>query len=307
MINYRPEQYTFNKVGDYKMKQLSQAASSGEILEAKVLKCNNDMSLTIDLGKNIVGIINIEDFEYNLNGKVTKNVALISKVGKNVQFKVVEYLGQIKGKNAFKLSRKLAQQECYDNYINKLEVGQVISAYAHYVESYGIFCDIGCGIIALLPIENICTTRIKSPKTELSGARRLKVIVKSIDSDGKIVLSHKELLGTWEEEAAKFEVGTTVTGIVRIIEDYGIFVQLTPNLVGLADPFHGVKPGDKVSIFIKSMMPEKMKIKLTIVNVLPDDEPTKVLHFDYKLPEDGKIESWVYSPEICSKVIKTDF
>ena len=42
------------------------------------------------------------------------------------------------------------------------------------------------------------------------------------------------MLGTWAENAALFSPGQTVTGVVRSVEDYGIFVELTPNLAGLA-------------------------------------------------------------------------
>lgn len=59
--------------------------------------------------------------------------------------------------------------------------------------------------------------------------------------DGRICLSQRELLGTWEENASLFEQGETVAGIVRSVEDYGIFVELTPNLAGLAEFREGVR------------------------------------------------------------------
>ena len=46
----------------------------------------------------------------------------------------------------------------------------------------------------------------------------IKVIVKSFDDSGRVTLSHKELLGTWEENASFFNVGETVSGIARSIE-----------------------------------------------------------------------------------------
>ncbi|MGL0910084.1 hypothetical protein ACSTB0_13670, partial [Faecalibacterium wellingii] len=44
------------------------------------------------------------------------------------------------------------------------------------------------------------------------------------------------LLGTWEENAAGFTVGETVVGIVRSVEEYGTFIEIAPNLAGLAHP-----------------------------------------------------------------------
>ena len=54
-------------------------------------------------------------------------------------------------------------------------------------------------------------------------------------------------------------------GYVLKIEDYGIFVELTPNLAGLAEVRPNTKIGQSVSVYIKSIIPEKMKIKLIIV------------------------------------------
>ena len=95
---------------------------------------------------------------------------------------------------------------------------------------------------------------------------KIKVMVKSFDkSTGKIVLTHKELLGTWEDNIKDFQEGTTVIGIARAREKNGIFVELRPNLVGLADHRPGVEYGQRVSVFIKKIIPEKKKIKLVIV------------------------------------------
>lgn len=66
-----------------------------------------------------------------------------------------------------------------------------------------------------------------------------------MDPAGRVSLSHKELLGTWEENAALFSPGETVSATVRSVESYGIFVELTPNLAGLAEPKAGVRAGSR--------------------------------------------------------------
>ena len=76
----------------------------------------------------------------------------------------------------------------------------------------------------------------------------------------------KELLGTWEENAALFSAGETVPGIIRSIETYGIFVELTPNLTGLAELKEGVSVNENAAVYIKSIIPERMKIKLVILD-----------------------------------------
>ena len=129
-------------------------------------------------------------------------------------------------------------------------------------------------------------------------------MVKSVESDGKICLSHKELLGNWLENAKKFNAGETVCGIVRSITNYGIFVELKPNLAGLAENKDYVELGDRVSVFIKSLIPEKMKVKLAIVDSFSNQsKPDPVEYFI----TNGHISYWKYSPEFCEKLIESNF
>ena len=74
--------------------------------------------------------------------------------------------------------------------------------------------------------------------------------MRGIDDSGRISLSHKELLGTWKENADRFHVGETVSGIVRSVESYGVFIELSPNLAGLAEPREGVEVGNLSLIHI---------------------------------------------------------
>ena len=45
-----------------------------------------------------------------------------------------------------------------------------------------------------------------------------------------------------------------MAGVVRSVESYGIFVELTPNLAGLAEPREGVRVGQHAGVYIKSKM-----------------------------------------------------
>ena len=112
------------------------------------------------------------------------------------------------------------------------------------------------------------------------------------------ILTHRELLGTWEENAALFRPGMTVPGYARGIKDYGTFVELTPNLSGLAESKDGVKEGERVSVYIKSILPDRMKLKLLIIDTLPPLEGPEPLH--YFLTE-GILDRWQYAPEGCRK------
>ena len=83
--------------------------------------------------------------------------------------------------------------------------------------------------------------------------------VKNRDVQGRFVLTIRELLGTWEENAAGFTVGETVVGIVRSVEEYGTFIEIAPNLAGLAESCTDLVPGQAVSVYIKNILPEKIE------------------------------------------------
>lgn len=136
------------------------------------------------------------------------------------------------------------------------------------MQPYGVFVEIGGGIVGLLHIEDISVARIKSPLERLKIGQKIKVVVKSIDKrQERVILSYKELLGSWEENIKEFEEGSTIVGIAREVEKSknGIFVELKPNLVGLAEYKDGVEYGQPVNVYIKKIIPEKKKIKLMII------------------------------------------
>ena len=93
-------------------------------------------------------------------------------------------------------------------------------------------------------------------------------MIKSIDRKlERVVLTYKELLGTWEDNIKKFNEGDIVTGIARETDKCknGIFIELKPNLVGMAEYKSNVNYGQDVIVYIKKIIPEKKKIKLIII------------------------------------------
>lgn len=282
--------------------QLFLAQSLGIILESNVTMCDAEHNLIVDLGV-MKGKIPREEGAIGIKEGKTRDIALISRVGRAVSFVIDGFDIDGYGTEYAILSRKKAQQMCLDYLLKNKKSGDVISATVTHLETFGAFCDVGCGIVALLPIDAISVSRISHPKDRFFVGDNIKAVIKSIDSDNKITLSHKELLGTWQENADAFVQGQTVSGIVRSIEDYGIFVELAPNLAGLAEPKPDVKVGQTASVYIKSIIPEKMKIKLIIIDsfdTLPDN--------CYRYFFDGNhIDEFIYSPPECNKKLNTYF
>ena len=288
-------------------KNLEKAAAGQRILEGIALSCNKNMDLTVGLCPGVRGIIPKCEALLPLPDRQEKDIAIISRVGKPVCFRILSFRRDESGNPVALLSRRAAQKECYANYLSKLIPGDLLHARVTHEEPFGAFVDIGCGIVSLLSIDCISVSRISHPLDRFSGGDYIRVAVKSVDRQtGRICVSHKELLGTWEDNAALFEAGQTVTGIVRSVEDYGVFIELTPNLAGLAENRPGVKVGQRATVFIKSIHPEKMKIKLVLIDSSPDySPPPPPVYF---LPEDlSHIDHWLYSPPDCPKVVRTDF
>ena len=305
--SYKPEGYTIdtpeNKEHISSLTSLEYALSAGLILEARAVLCDGTHSLITDFG-GFKGIIPKDEAAYSTDGSKIRDIAVITRVGKPVCFKV-KSIDKTSATPQIILSRRDAQSECFEKYISKLECGDIIDAKITHIEPFGAFCDIGCGIISLLPVDCISVSRISNPKERFSVGDRLKAVVKSCDKQtGRITLSHKELLGTWEENACRFSAGETAAGIVRSVEPYGIFVELAPNLAGLAEWCEGVLPGQNAAVYIKSIIPDKMKIKLVIVDSHFSDTPVKKP--EYFISE-GHMDFWQYSPDGCDKEVFTDF
>ncbi len=281
---------------------IAQLAATHEIAESTAFICDSDHNLIVDLGC-MRGIIPRQEGALGIAEGQIRDIALISRVGKAVCFVVDKVQTDATGKMYAMLSRRKAQEICRREFLTRLIPGDVINARVTHLESFGAFCDIGCGIIALLPIDSISVSRISHPRDRFKVGMDIKVVVKQIMPDGKIMLTHKELLGTWSENAQLLNAGQTVTGIIRSIEDYGIFVEITPNLAGLAEPRNDVYVGSPASIYIKSIIPEKMKVKLIIIDTFDSEYITPIKYFY----TGEHMDSWYYSPKDSIKQIVTEF
>ena len=294
------------------LQGLEKAASCGKILEANAILCDENCRLHVDLC-GIRGYIEREECVYKRDSEKVKDIAIITRVGKPVCFKVLGIEWDGFGPYAV-LSRKEAQRECVRNYLSDIISGDIIPAKVTHVENFGAFVDIGCGIASLLSIDCISVSRISHPRDRLSVGMQIDVVVKSIDRENdRIFVSLRELLGTWEENASEFKSGSTVAGIIRSIESYGIFVELAPNLAGLAelrDPSSlsiANKIGHTAAVYIKSIIPEKMKIKLVLVDTGEKSIDAPPLKYYISSARTKHIDRWTYSPPVCEKIINSEF
>ncbi len=296
---------------------LERAMETGAVIEGMVSLCDSDFNLHVDFPAlpGIRGVIPREEVVWSRDGTPPKDIAILTRVGKAVACKVTG-LELVEGEGGtVTLSRRLAQAECMARYIDTLVPGDIIRARVTHLESFGAFVDIGCGIPSLLSVDAISVSRITHPRDRLYNGQLIWVVVRQVDRErGRISVSMRELLGTWEQNAARYTPGQTVAGVVRSVEDYGVFVELAPNLAGLAevrDCDRAVAEGlvgRTAAVFIKSIIPERMKIKLVLIDAYRGEPvPAPRLHYYIHGDEVDHIDRWLYSPAASKRVVETVF
>lgn len=267
---------------------LRRGMGSGEIFQAMCVKCDEFHNLHLQL-KDAKAIIPREEAALGIREGAVKEIAILSRVGKWVSFQALGF----DSRGTAILSRRSAQAEAKHYFLNTLRPGDVIPAVVLNAAPFGVFCDIGCGCTALMRIERCCISRLSTTEEYFTPGQHIFAAVLSVDdAEGLIHLTGRELLGTWDENAETFRPGQTVTGFARSVMPYGVFIELAPNLSGLAEPAVPVAQGDPVSVYIRSIHPDKHKLKLTVLERLT--EPVGP-HLNYYITQ-GHLDHWEYFP-----------
>ena len=296
MNQYLPEGMDLHKSG-FSPETLRKARAEGSILQAVAVVCTESHDLLVDLGC-CLGRIPREEAAIGIAEGTVREIAILSRVGKPVSFRVLD----VPSGGPVLLSRRLAQEEARQQLFQTTVPGDIIPAVVTSLAPFGAFCDVGCGLPALLGIEQISVSRIRHSQDRFREDQQIFAVLQSLDREtGRIQLSHRELLGTWEENAALFQPGQTVTGVVRSIREYGAFVELAPNLSGLAEPNPDLREGDTISVYIKSILPERLKIKLVALRKLdPETLPNRPFRY---FRTEGHIDRWRYGNEGFAKTV----
>ncbi len=279
--------------GNYVMppspEALRKGVGTGQIFQAMCTKCDEFHDLYVDLGP-VQGRIPREEAALGIADGRCSEFSILSRVGKPVSFQVLDF-----DRNGVALlSRRAAQSEVRSYVLSALRPGDILPAVVQNPRDFGVFCDIGCGFTALMRIDRCCISRLETTAQRYSVGQGIFAAILDInDLTGQVELTGKELLGTWAENAAPLHAGQVVTGFVRSVMPYGLFVELSPNLSGLSEPDSRVHLGDHVSVYIRSIQPSRHKIKLNILDILP--QPGRLPEITYYYT-DGHLDSWEYYP-----------
>ncbi len=264
-LKFKPEGWN-NTITKLDENNLSDYIEKKQILQGLVRKCDENYNLYVSFDNGLTGIMPRKEVEaINLEESGLPKINLCTgKVNKFIQFKIKD----VKDKNNIVISRKEVQEEAL-NWVKKdLKEGEKVTGIVKNIRPYGAFIEIGGGIVGLVHIEDLSIARIKSPYERLKIGQKVEIMIKSINRQtGQVILSQKELLGSWEDNAKNFIEGSKVKGIIRETEKNknGIFIELAPNLVGMAEYQEGFEYGQQVEVYIKKIDNQRKKIKLSVI------------------------------------------
>ena len=171
MQAYRTEN-SYRSAARLSPAELRAAMASGEILQATALAFDTRRQLRFELG----GVKAVMPFAQCADGAETgtvRDIAVLTRVGRPTCF-VIEGLDTDEdGTPCYRLSRAEAQRLCKAEYLDTLSPGDILPCTVTHIEPFGAFCDVGCGISALLPIDCMSVSRISSPADRVSVGQQI--------------------------------------------------------------------------------------------------------------------------------------
>ncbi|BDF04812.1 30S ribosomal protein S1 [[Clostridium] hylemonae] len=173
-----------------------------------------------------------------------------------------------------------ARAEKQKELFEKLQIGDTVEGTVKNVTDFGAFIDLG-GVDGLLHISEMSWGRVENPKKVFQVGDTVKVLIKDIN-DTKIALSLKfPETNPWANASDDYAVGTSITGRVARMTDFGAFVELAPGVdallhVSQISRAHVDKPSDVLSVGqeitakIVDLNEAEKKISLSMKALEPD-------------------------------------
>ncbi len=276
----------------------------GEILEQMqegmivkgVVKNITDYGAFIDLG-GIDGLLHITDMSW---GRVKHPSNLLS-MGDEIEVKILKF---DKEKERVSLGLKQVQPNPWEEAQSKYVAGKQVSGEVVSVKDYGIFIELDDGIEGLIHVSEMSwTNKIKNPAKHFTVGEKVEAQVLDVDVENKrISLGIKQLQeNPWDELEAKYPVGKKVTGKVKSVVDFGVFLDLgeevdalihvsdiswTKKNVNLSEEY---KEGQEIEAAVLSVDKENQKFCLGIKQL--EEDPWKKI--EERLPVGTVIEAEV--------------
>jgi small subunit ribosomal protein S1 len=193
-----------------------------------IVKNLTDYGAFIDLG-GIDGLLHITDMSW---GRVNHPSQLYS-VGDEVEVKVLRFDNE---KERVSLGVKQLTPDPWDEAKNKYPIGASVSGVVVSMTDYGAFIEVEPGVEGLVHVTEMSwTRRIKHPSKMVALGDTVEAVVLEIDLENKRVsLGMKQLEeNPWQSLAERYPVGTVISGRIRNITEFGVFVGVEEGIDGL--------------------------------------------------------------------------
>ncbi|MEK9152033.1 MAG: S1 RNA-binding domain-containing protein [Patescibacteria group bacterium] len=255
-------------------EKLEELRRSGEIIKGKIIEANKG-GLLVKVS-NVNGFLPVSQLSPDHYPRVAGGdkakilEKLKSFVGQDLEVKVFDVN---ESEEKLIVSEKVVWEERQKNVIAKYKVGDTVEGDVTALADFGAFVRFD-NLEGLVHISEIAWQRIDHPRDILKVGDKVKAEV--IDIEGsKIFLSIKKLINDpWKNVGDKYKVGQTVKGKVLKVNPFGFFVELDPDIHGLAhvselskNPVANItdiaKPGDEMEFMVVSVEPEQHRLGLS--------------------------------------------
>ncbi len=199
----------------------------GQVLKGTV-KNIVDFGVFIDLG-GVDGLLHITDLSW---GRVSHPSEIV-ELDQELEVVVLDYEEE---RQRISLGLKQLQDHPWENISEKYSESDVVEGKVVSITNYGAFVELEKGIEGLVHISEMSWTRhIKHPSQMVSLGQLVDVKILNIDEEEqKISLGMKQLEpDPWEGISDRYPPGTVLTGTVRNITNFGVFVEIEPGIDGL--------------------------------------------------------------------------
>ncbi|MCO7223824.1 30S ribosomal protein S1 [Pleionea sp. CnH1-48] len=250
-----------------------------EGVEAKgIVKNLTDYGAFVDLG-GVDGLLHITDMSW----KRVKHPSEIVQVGDEINVKVLKF---DKEKQRVSLGLKQLGEDPWVDIARRYPEGAQISGRVTNLTDYGCFVEIEEGVEGLVHVSEMdWTNKNIHPSKVVSLGDEVEVMVLDIDEERRrISLGVKQCkVNPWNEFASKNDKGDKVTGKIKSITDFGIFIGLDGGIDGLVhlsdiswnmsgeEAVRDYKKGDEVEAVVLAVDAERERISLGIKQV--DEDP----------------------------------
>jgi small subunit ribosomal protein S1 len=262
-------------------------ASLAEGIEVKgIVKNLTDYGAFVDLG-GIDGLLHITDMAW----KRVKHPSEIVNVGDEIQVKVLKFDRE---RTRVSLGMKQLGEDPWVAIAKRYPEGAKLTGRVTNLTDYGCFVEIQEGVEGLVHVSEMdWTNKNIHPSKVVNLGDTVEVMVLEIDEERRrISLGLKQCIpNPWEEFAKNFNKGDKVSGKIKSITDFGIFIGLDGGIDGLVhlsdiswaggeEAVREYKKGDEISAVVLQVDPERERISLGVKQT--EDDPFNQYLADYK-------------------------